>query len=65
MTIDGAKEDEDDVERYFKNPTYEGSANQNSTPAVTYYTVNTPYKKVIVNGHTYDVPDKDQRGNFN
>ena len=52
----------DDVEKYFKNPTYEGTSNTNTFPAVMYDTVDNLSKKTTTateNGHTYEALDKE------
>ena len=53
----------DDVEKYFKNPTYEGTSNTNTFPAVMYDTVDNLSKKTTTateNGHTYEALDREQ-----
>ena len=51
----------DEMERYFKNPTYEGSSNQR---VATYDTVNLSSHTTVNGGHMYDVPDQRQtKGN--
>lgn len=60
---------EDNTERYFKNPTYEGSSNSTSVtvPAVMYDTIpnNTPYQQVVGSGHMYESVDRNKvKGNI-
>ena len=52
--------DDDNEERYFKNPTYEGTSNKNGVPSATYETVNLSdsTKITIENEQAYAVPDK-------
>ena len=55
-------DDDDDEERYFKNPTYEGTS---STLSATYETVNLSdsTKITIESEQTYAVPDKQWKAN--
>ena len=64
-TIRDENDDDDDEERYFKNPTYEGTSNKNSTSSATYETVNLSdsTKITIENEQTYAVPDKQWKAN--
>ena len=70
-SVHKSKEDEndesdDDEERYFKNPTYEGTgSNKNNTSSATYETVNLSdsTKITIENEQMYAVPDKQWQGN--
>ena len=61
----GVNKDYDEVERFFKNPMYEGTSSKNtSTAAVMYDTVGLPSKQTMIhaaaaeNGHMYEAPDK-------
>ena len=58
-------DDDDDEERYFKNPTYEGTSNKSSTLSATYKTVTyqIPPKITIESEQTYAVPDKQWTAN--
>lgn len=59
-------DDEDEEERYFRNPTYEGtSSNKNDTSSPTYESVNLSdsTKITIENEQTYAVPDKQWQAN--
>ena len=60
--------DYDEVERVFKNPTYEGTSSTNTSTAavVMYDTVGLPSKQMMTvteNGHMYETLDKqDENG---
>ena len=58
--------DYDEVERFFKNPTYEGT--NTSTAAVMYDTVGLPSKQTMIaaeNGHMYEALDKQDANGTN
>ena len=64
--------DYDEVERFFKNPTYEGTSSTNtctSTAAVVMYdTVGLPSKQTMIateNGHMYEALDKQDANGTN
>ena len=61
----GVNKEYDEVERFFKNPMYEGTSSRNtSTAAVMYDTVGLPSKQIMThaaaaeNGHMYEALDK-------
>ena len=67
----GVNKDYDEVERFFKNPTYEGTSNTNTastavaaTAVAMYDTVGLPSKQTVMhrateNGHMYEALDKE------
>ena len=59
------EDDDDDEERYFKNPTYEGTGSNKNNTSATYETVNLSdsTKITIENEQMYAVPDKQWQGN--
>lgn len=59
--VDGDKNtnNEDGIEIYLKNPTYEGSSKKTGlTSSVAYDTVELSPQTVEEDGKTYDVPDR-------
>ena len=66
----GMNKDYDEVERFFKNPTYEGTSSINTSIAavVMYDTVGLPSKQTMIateNGHMYEALDKQDANGTN